>query len=162
MELLEYSYISIKNDLLKLFLLCSLAISMGVWKEFILTVTTMSLIRVLVGGIHQESFWSCFFFSLFYISLNIVTAVLLKGYTTILFIITVVSTLIPFILSPKPSNRKKALSERQKSKRKRLCLILEIMFVIFAVVIKRPEYKACIYTSVINSNLQLLYINRRG
>ena len=161
MDLLEYSYKSIRNDLVKLFLLTGIATLTGVLKEFLVTLFTISSIRVFIGGIHKNSFWGCFIFSFIYISLSMGVALLCQKHTVYLFAIMVITMFVPLNVSPVSSNKKKLLDEQRKALRKKHGLTCEIFFIVVAIALRNPLYRACIYSGVINSNLQLLYIKMR-
>ena len=153
--IMEYALVSIRNDITKLLMMGFLAYICGVWHEFLFFTTSMTAVRIFLGGMHSNTFWGCFFQSLFWTSVGVLLSIVTGSYWMISGTAAVLSLGIVVALGPVSSDKRKQLSIKERKKLKRVVIIIEACIIAASLLfIRKPVYTSCLCYGVLIDNLQ--------
>lgn len=159
---MKYSYLSIRNDIVKLSILFSVALWMNRWKESILFLVPFMLIRILLGGIHCRSSFGCLILTGLWVALGVGLSILLEDAQSIVFLLTIVSVAAPICCTPVASKKRRRIGEIEKKRRQRISIIIELSVFAFLLIVNMNRVlKNCACMALLNNNCQLLFLNAR-
>ena len=158
---IRYSYLSIRNDLGKILIIIGTCTLMGTGKESILILMSMIPVRMLMGGIHAKSFLRCLLISFGWVTIGICLARVLEARSVWIVYIALVSFLALMNADPMESANKRCLTKRERKRRKRLSILIEIINMLITVIINNPLYINCICMGLLIDNIQLFILDRR-
>ena len=138
MEKIVYSWNSIKNDLSKLMIMMGIAILFGIGEVFTLVLVSYTVIRIFNGGLHENSYWKCFFATAAWLVSGTGIALFLR-FSHVIYIITCVCLLLVFALGPIQSERKRKMTDGDIHKRKTYTIIAGITLIILSSILPLPE-----------------------
>jgi Membrane protein putatively involved in post-translational modification of the autoinducing quorum-sensing peptide len=131
---IHYALEIIKNEAIKIIILCVLFLFLDRLTEYIISLAFLLPMRTFSGGMHMKSNISCFLYSLVFFLLAIIVLPLLTAPTPILISGIIVSALAIAMLSPIASYKRPIKTEsRKKSLKKWTQIFLSIDMVVLII-----------------------------
>ena len=140
MEKIVYSWNSIKNDLSKLMIMVGIAILFGIGKVFTFVLLSYTAIRIYNGGLHENSYWKCFFATGAWLFSGTGIALVLR-LSQVICVITCVCLLFIIFVGPIQSKRKRKLTNGDVHKRKLYTMTTGLGLVVLSYAL--PLTEAC-------------------
>lgn len=137
-EKIVYSWNSIKNDLSKLMIMMGIASLFGIGGVFIFVLGSYTTIRIFNGGLHENSYWKCFFATAAWLFSGTGIALVLR-FSRVIYIITCVCLLLVFVIGPIQSERKRKMTDGDIHKRKTYTIIAGITLIVLSSILPLPE-----------------------
>ena len=112
---IEYTYKSIKNDLLKIGLLYVVVLSFHQGMYLTCVLIPMIIIRMLIGGMHRPTFWGCFLMTSGWVFGGMIMGAILINntfYLAVCILIVSIQGVMKYGIAPSP--KKNVLSMEKK------------------------------------------------
>ena len=134
-----YAAESIINDISKLMLLLIIGFVTGKIELFVSVLLTYTVLRPLLGGMHKESYWGCFFStgSLILLAMAIILFTPFGGWYTVIYTGFICS--IGISLGPVGSSKKKKIT--QESRNRKRAIVIHIVIVILYILSGEEEIR---------------------
>lgn len=141
LEQIKYVLQLILGDISKFAILMSVSLLTGYGLEFLYAYISSMLLRILIGGKHLNTYLGCLLFSLAYFTtLIILTELLPVLYYPQLTWLTIIVTLILFMIAPRISKKSGRNFKRSRVKIKLQTFILTSIYIFVFMVKKEPIY----------------------
>ena len=141
LNIIRYAWISIRNDFLKLLIITSTAIMVGVWKQYCLVMMSYLGIRFFIGGIHRKTFLGCLIDTAVWIGGAIWAALFLanQGQISIILCELLAAGLIEGF-GPVQSQNRKMMDKRIRKRRKLFAAVICLIVIILTGLSLIPPY----------------------
>ena len=158
---IEYTYKSIKNDLLKIGLLYVVVLSFHQGMYLTCVLIPMIIIRMLIGGMHRPTFWGCFLMTSGWVFGGMIMGtILINNAFYFAACIMIVSILGVMKYGIAPSPKKNVLPMEKKKSRKHIAVVIEWIFVAVLLLLSKGVVAKGAFVGVTVTNLQVI-IKRR-
>lgn len=157
---IEYAWESIKGDIQKICLLYIFAIPFHLSAYLTSVLISMICIRMLIGGIHMKTYWSCLFMTATWIVFGgVIGWVCIRNNEYLLFVLSIITMVSICFLGIAISSKRKKICEKERLKRKHIAITMEIFITIFVFLILRDSiWGRGLLVGLIISNLQVIII----
>ena len=133
LKIIRYAWLSIRNDFLKLLIITSTAIMVGVGKQYWLVMISYLGIRFFIGGIHRKTFLGCLMDTAVWISGAVLVASILAdgGQIPIILCELLAAGLIGGF-GPVQSPKRKMMDQKTRKRRKLLAIVICLIIIILS------------------------------
>ena len=158
-SMMEYAWISLRNDAIKILLICLLAYLTKTLKPCIFIMISFFSLRVFGGGLHRETFLGCLLSTMLWMAVGVVMFLLLIHYS--LFVagcfLGVIGLGLSVSLGPIVSDKKKKITEEERKRRKWIIAGIGGLLLIVPVCLPAKQvFGMSIYIGVFLEGIQIL------
>ena len=155
-KLLKYYILCFFYEISKFLVMLAIFTYLHLTIDYLVVIIALCALRHNIGGIHFKHYWSCFIFSLFFITSIIICSKLIIVYDIVQNITVILCILSTFYIGPIQSEARPPLNKKHFVQyRNTACLIL-VLFLILVISLKSFTYKNLIYWVIVFQTLQLI------
>lgn len=152
-----YTLKALCNELSKVFLYSCIFAVQGLFGSFLLFYIVFVSIRVLAGGIHCHTYWSCFFVSLGFICIGVYAPFIIQKDIEWLIYTTVFSCFSPLLFSPVTPSFRVVRGKHKKILLKASAVLVTLIWFAWAVLaVRQREVMISILLAICLANYQLI------
>lgn len=146
---LEGLYLTIS----KLIIITTIAIILGIFKEYIIFLLIYNIIRMPSFGLHATKSWICLVSStIIFIGLPLIMKTIELN-TIIKIIIGIILTFGMMLFSPADTHKRPIVNKKRRKIYKTLSTIISIIYVILSIVIKNTYISNCFIFAIVLQNI---------
>lgn len=137
----------------KLIIITTIAIILGILKEYLIFLLIYNIIRIPSFGLHATKSWICLLSStIIFIGIPIIIKNIELN-TTIKIIIGTIFTITICIFSPADTHKRPIVNKKRRRIYKTLSTIISIIYVILSIIIKNSYISNCFIFAIILQNI---------